>query len=101
MKKVMPFVQFTKERIASTGLGVLELTLDFDEKTVLSDNMEYLLNNLQLEGMDLKFSEEAQNEKTQEECRPGAPYVTFRFVDIEKLQFFSNIQLYLPNNLII
>ena len=79
MKKVMPFVQFTKERISASGsLGVLELTLDYDEKSVLTDNMEYLLNNLQLEGMDLKFSEEADTEKTQEECRPGVPYVTFR-----------------------
>ena len=79
----MPFVQFTKERISQTGLGVLELTLDYDEKTVLADNAEYLLNNLQLEGMDLKFSEEADNEKTQEECRPGAPYVTFRLVSCQ------------------
>ena len=79
MKKVMPFVQFTKERINQTGLGVLELTLDYDEKSVLADNMDYILNNLQLEGIDLKFSEEAENDKTQEECRPGAPYVTFRY----------------------
>ena len=77
MKKVMPFVAWTKERVAQQGLSVLDLTLDFDEKSVLESNLDYLLNNLQLDGMDVKFSNEA-NEKTQEECRPGVPFIIFR-----------------------
>ena len=77
MKKVMPFVAWTKERVAAQGLSVLDLTLEFDEKQVLEDNLAYLLNNLQLDGMDVKFSNEA-NEKTQEECRPGGPFIVFR-----------------------
>ena len=77
MKKVMPFVAWTKERVAAQGLSVLDLTLDFDEKQVLEDNLSYLLNSLLLDGMEVKFSNEA-NEKTQEECRPGGPFIIFR-----------------------
>merc|ERR1712062_882081 len=77
MKKVMPFVAWTKERVAAQGLSVLDLTLEFDEKQVLEDNLAYLLNNLQLDGMDVKFFNEA-NEKTQEECRPGGPFSLIR-----------------------
>eukprot|EP00095_Tigriopus_kingsejongensis_P005736 maker-scaffold28_size608977-snap-gene-1.13 protein:Tk05736 transcript:maker-scaffold28_size608977-snap-gene-1.13-mRNA-1 annotation:"hypothetical protein BRAFLDRAFT_63907" len=77
MKKIMPFVAFTKERVAEHGLKALDLTLEYDEKKVLEDNVDYLMNNLQLEGIDIKFSTEA-NEKTQEECRPGVPLIQFR-----------------------
>ena len=52
-----------------------DLTLEFDECTVLVDNTEYLMNTLQLEGIDVQYSENAC-EKTQEECRPGAPFIT-------------------------
>ena len=74
----MPFVAFTKERVAANGLSALDLTLEFDEKAVLEDNLDYLATNLTLEGMEVKFSSEA-NEKTQEECRPGNPFIVFRY----------------------
>ena len=54
-----------------------DLTLEFDECSVLMDNNEYLINTLQLEGIDVQYSENAI-EKTQEECRPGAPFIAFR-----------------------
>jgi hypothetical protein len=54
-----------------------DLTLEFDECSVLVDNNEYLVNTLQLEGIDVQYSEKA-SEKTQEECRPGAPSICFR-----------------------
>lgn len=76
MKKVMPFVAFTKERVAEQGIQAMDLTLEFDEKTVLEDNMEYLKSNLGLEEIVIKYSTEA-NEKTQEECRPGVPFIQF------------------------
>lgn len=76
MKKVMPFVAFTKERIANQGMSALHLTLEFDERQVLVDNLDYLTGTLQLDGMEVKWSNEA-NEKTQEECRPGVPFVVF------------------------
>ena len=47
MKKVMPFVAFTKERVAQVGLGALDLTLEFDGKAVLERDAAYLANNLQ------------------------------------------------------
>ena len=70
MKKVMPFVAWAKERVTEQGLSALDLSLEFDEKKVLEDNLNYLMSTLQMEGIDVKFSSEA-NEKTQEECRPG------------------------------
>jgi len=77
MKKVMPFVAWAKERVAEQGLSALDLSLEFDEKKVLEDNISYLMNTLQMEGIDVKFSSEA-NEKIQEECRPGVPFIVFR-----------------------
>ncbi len=78
MKKVMPFVQFTKERVSAVGPSALGLTLDFDERAVLEENAAHLASTLGLEGFEVRFSSESGNEKTQEECRPGAPYVVFR-----------------------
>ncbi len=93
MKKVMPFVQFTKERVAQSGLSILDLTLEFDEKDVLMNNMDYILSSLQLEGVDVKFSTEA-GEKTQEECRPGAPFVLYR----HGLSTLPNVKVNFINN---
>lgn len=76
-KKTMPFVQFVKARIEEFGLAALDLTLDFDEAEVLLDNLDYLTSTLQMEGVDVKFASEA-NEKIQEECRPGTPFILFR-----------------------
>ena len=77
MKKVMPFVAWTKDRVSAQGLSALDLTSEFDEKQVLEDNINYLIGTLQLDGLDVKFSTEA-NEKTQEECRPSDPFIVFR-----------------------
>ncbi len=90
MKKVMPFVQFTKERVAQTGLKALDLTLEFDEREVLCRDSDYLLSDLQLEGIDVKFSSESDSEKMQEECRPGAPYIVFRREPTVKLTLTNN-----------
>ncbi len=90
MKKVMPFVQFTKERVAAVGKEALDLTLDFDEKAVLEENGGYIANSLGLEGIDVLFSSEAGNEKTQEECRPGAPFVQFRKEPSVDIQMINN-----------
>lgn len=42
----MPFVQTTRERIEKNGPEVLNLTLDFDEMTVLELNRSYLESTL-------------------------------------------------------
>jgi leucyl-tRNA synthetase len=89
MKKVMPFVAWTKERVTTQGMSALDLTLDFDEKQVLLDNTIYLTNTLVLEGVDVKYSSEA-DEKTQEECRPGAPFIIFRKDPSVNLNLINN-----------
>ena len=77
MKKVMPFVAFTKDRVAAVGMSALELSLEFDEAAVLADNADYLTATLALEGVEVVYSSEA-SEKIQEECRPGNPFINFR-----------------------
>jgi len=89
MKKVMPFVAFAKERVADQGLSALDLSLEFDEKKVLEDNLNYLLNTLEMEGVDVKFSSEA-SEKIQEDCRPGVPFVIFRSEPSVTLNMINN-----------
>ena len=68
-----------RDRVASTGLAALDTQLEFDEREVLEANTDYIVNAaLQLDGMEVKFSSEAGSDKMAEECRPGAPYITFR-----------------------
>ncbi|PVD35216.1 hypothetical protein C0Q70_06497 [Pomacea canaliculata] len=77
MKKVMPFVQVAKENFNKHGVRALDLTSEFDEKEVLDINRAYLCNTLELEGLDIKFSEGA-DEKVREDCCPGKPFITYR-----------------------
>lgn len=46
MKRVMPFVQATREKVDQYGLKALALTLEFDETEVLRKNSIYLANTL-------------------------------------------------------
>lgn len=46
MKRVMPFVQVMREKMELRGLSALNLTLDFDEFSVLQNNKKYLENTL-------------------------------------------------------
>jgi len=76
MKKVMPFVAFTKEKVATNGLSALDTSLPWDEAKVLSDNISYLVNTLALEGINIAQASELGDKG--EECRPGAPIINFR-----------------------
>lgn len=76
MKKVMPFVQATREKIESIGVKAFQLTLDFDEVDVLEKNKKYIADTLDLDTVAVKYTDEAP-EKTKEECCPGAPYISF------------------------
>lgn len=79
MKRVMPFVQATRDKVNSTGLNALRLTLDFDEMAVLAMNKAYLENTLDLEDLELQYSTDSEApENIKEDCCPGAPYITFR-----------------------
>jgi len=88
MKKVMPFVQVMKEKVAETGLHALDLTLDFDEGLILTENLKYLVNTLELEGLDICSSDDAP-EKVQEDCCPGKPFVAFHREPSVDLRFIN------------
>lgn len=78
MKKTMPFVMVAKDNFEKHGLAALNLTTEFDEYEVINTNLKYLTNTLDLEGVDVKFSEEAEDDKVKDECCPGKPFITFR-----------------------
>ncbi|KAH3839433.1 leucine--tRNA ligase, cytoplasmic-like [Dreissena polymorpha] len=78
MKKAMPFVMVAKENFSKHGLAALNLTMEYDEKEVMTTNIKYLTNTLELERVDVCFAEEADGDKVKEECCPGKPFITFR-----------------------
>ncbi|XP_062909230.1 leucine--tRNA ligase, cytoplasmic isoform X1 [Mobula hypostoma] len=77
MKKVMPFVAMIKENLEKNGPRVLDLELEFDERSVLMENIVYLTNSLELDHIDVFFATEA-DDKIREECCPGKPFCAFR-----------------------
>ena len=81
MKSSSPYILEWMNRVKLSILNVFtciaDLTLEFDELNVLTTNREYILSTLQLEGIDIEFSDKA-SEKTQEECKPGTPFIVFR-----------------------
>lgn len=46
MKRVMPFVQATREKMDKLGKQALALTMEFDEAAVLKNSTSYLANSL-------------------------------------------------------
>lgn len=53
MKRVMPFVQATREKVDQFGVKALALTLEFDEAEVLRNNSTYLANTLDVSCVDV------------------------------------------------
>ncbi|XP_011499345.1 PREDICTED: leucine--tRNA ligase, cytoplasmic [Ceratosolen solmsi marchali] len=76
MKKVMPFVQMVKKKFDIVGIDAFNETLDFNEIDVLSSSLEYLRTTLDLEELNVKCANEAED-NTMEECCPGTPFITF------------------------
>jgi len=77
MKKLMPFVAYVKDRVSKEGVKAMDLTVSFDEASVLVDNLAYLVKSIELEEIDIKSSAEA-DAKIQEECAPGKPFSVFK-----------------------
>jgi len=88
MKRVMPFVAFMKEKVVSTGISALDTSLPWDEMTVLQDNLSYITNTLQLEGVSIAPSSDL-GEKG-EDCRPGLPLIFFRCEESVKFRLVNN-----------
>ncbi|KAL0884166.1 hypothetical protein ABMA27_016174 [Loxostege sticticalis] len=78
MKRVMPFVQATRESMERVGAEALSVGLPFDEAAVLMDNKQYLLSTLDLDTIEVRFTDSPDaSEKTREDCAPGAPHINF------------------------
>lgn len=78
MKKVMPFVAKVRVSVEELGKGAMAVTVDLDEKEILSSNIEYLRNTLDLEAIDIRFTDDpSATEKMKEEVRPGTPFIAY------------------------
>ncbi|KAK2170434.1 hypothetical protein LSH36_3g30089 [Paralvinella palmiformis] len=76
-KKLMPFVILIQENVSKRGIEAMNLTTDFDERSILEKNLVYLTATLELEGVMVKYSEEG-DAKVKEECCPGKPFIVYR-----------------------
>ncbi|XP_072941496.1 leucine--tRNA ligase, cytoplasmic isoform X2 [Epargyreus clarus] len=77
-KRVMPFVQATREQLDRLGADALSVGLPFDEAAVLRDNRQYLLSTLDLDTIEVQYTDSpGAPERTREECAPGAPHASF------------------------
>jgi len=74
-KRIMPFVQDLKKRVAKFGHGALERGLVFDEGRILRDNHAYIKASLAYDDVVLVTKEEAVDvdEKIREIAVPGEP----------------------------
>lgn len=61
MKRVMPFVQATREKVNLLGLKALALTLEFDEADILRKNCVYLANTLDVSELSGHFKQKMHN----------------------------------------
>ncbi|KAK4887053.1 hypothetical protein RN001_003324 [Aquatica leii] len=77
MKRVMPFVQATKEKLDKLGSQALAQTLIFDEMKVLKENSVYLTNTLDLEELHICYTDEEGAPEKTVDCCPGQPHIHF------------------------
>jgi len=78
MKKVMPFVQMAKDKVEKHGIHAIDLTTEFDEADVISKNVDYITYTLDLEGLNILFTDDPTvDDKIKEDCVPGSPHITF------------------------
>ncbi|KAL7040612.1 hypothetical protein ACKWTF_000462 [Chironomus riparius] len=77
-KKTMPFVQMVRDRVTTLGKVAMAVTVDFDEQEILTTNLEYLKSTLDLEQIEIKFTDDpTASENTKEAVQPGTPFITY------------------------
>ncbi|XP_066146894.1 leucine--tRNA ligase, cytoplasmic [Euwallacea fornicatus] len=91
MKRVMPFVQTTREKVNQFGLKTFALTLEFDEAEILRNNNVYLANTLDVEEVIIKFTDDPNANDKMRECCPGSPFVLFSNKPGVKLELVNPI----------
>lgn len=91
MKRVMPFVQTTREKLEKLGAKALALTLEFDEAQVLKNNSIYLANTLDVEEVLVKYTDEEGATEKMKDCCPGVPFVVFSTKPGVRIEFVNPI----------
>ncbi|KAG5881265.1 hypothetical protein JTB14_003736 [Gonioctena quinquepunctata] len=91
MKRVMPFVQTTREKLEQLGVKALALTLEFVEAEVLKSNSVYLANTLDVEEVIVKFTDDPGASEKMKECCPGMPFILFSTMPGIKLEFLNPV----------
>lgn len=77
-KKTMPFVQMVRDRVSTLGKVAMAVTVDFDEQEILTTNLEYLKATLDLEQIEIRFTDDpTATENTKETVQPGTPFITY------------------------
>lgn len=88
MKKVMPFVQQVCERVEQLGKAAMAVTVNFDEYEIMTVNLSYLKNTLDLESLEVRFTDDPTAEqKMKEEVRPGVPFIIYTTKPSIKVNF--------------
>ncbi|KAF2348893.1 Leucyl-tRNA synthetase class Ia archaeal/eukaryotic cytosolic [Trinorchestia longiramus] len=77
MKKVMPFAQTVRERVSIKGDLAFRNTVDFDEAQIISESIDYLRDTLELEFLEVKWTDSCEDERIKSDVIPGEPYMTF------------------------
>lgn len=91
MKRVMPFVQATREKLENLGPQALALTLEFDEAEILRNNSIYLANTLDVEEVFVKYTDEDGATDKMKDCCPGVPFVIFSTKPGVTIEFINPI----------
>lgn len=84
----MPFVQQVLERVEQLGKSAMAVTVDFDEYEIMTVNLSYLKNTLDLESLAVRFTDDATaDQKMKEEVRPGVPFIVYTTKPSIKVNF--------------
>lgn len=78
MKRVMPFVQATREKLEKFGQKALAVGLEFDEAEVLRNNRLYLANTLDVDEVVVKYTDDKEATDKMKDICPGQPHIIFK-----------------------